>query len=431
MLANNNVPTTPSIEEQKKHDQQKQLEALRKKLLAKRGGSARPDTPQQTPVKPSAHPPQHRMEQQENIAAVNGADQQVNDDFGIESLLAEGKAAAEAKVARDNQAAAAALAATVGVDPIAFTNMQHSAAATSATAPSNMEVDEVKPENTREKPAEPTQSVVSSPKKPADPKRSATVSNQHPVNMSDPYYDDLSIWLEFTGYHDVQFRSSKLSTFKERRELEQEAARIAQKLEALKQAERADLESLRATTAHQNTPTQMAPPPLPSHMPTGDHRNLANGAKRPHSPEPSTAEKSRRKVNESTGDFRIRGANEASAASSHENGSPVHRREPLPERRRSVNERHERDPSLERRQQHYGSRVAPPTRANGPGGHSQWAPSRDGPPPFNAHERERDGRSGFSAVNRVNRANGPTHGNGNSVGLDLRKGGQSNFRHHH
>lgn len=420
-MQSNDVPTTPTNEEQRKIEQQKQLEALRKRLLAKRGGSARPDTPQKAPVNLNFQTPQHRMEQQENKAAANGADPHVNDDFGIESLLAEGKAAAEAKTARDNQAAAAAIAATV--DPIPSTIIQRPLA---AAAPSNMEVEEVMPNSTRQKPAEPTQSVVSSPQKPADLKQSNTVSNTHPVNMSDPYYDDLSIWLEFTGYHDVQFRNSKLSTYKQRRELEQEAARIAQKLEALRQAERADLESLRATTAHQNTATQMAPPPLPSHMPTGDHRNPANGVKRPHSPEQSTAEKSRRKANESANDFRIRGANEAGTASS--NGSPVHRRDSLPERRRSVDERHERDLSLERRQQYYGTRAAPPPRANGLGGNSQRAPSRDGPPPFNARERERDGRSGFSAVNRVNRANGPAHGNN---GLDLRKGGQSNSRHYH
>lgn len=413
-MHSNNVPTTPTNEEQRKIEQQKQLEALRKKLLAKRGWSARPDTPQKTPVNLNAPTPQHKMEQQENNGVVNRVDQHVNDDFGIESLLAEGKAAAEAKVFRDNQAAAMALAAT-----LPFTIIQHPPA---ATAPSNMDVEEVKPDSTLQRLAEPTQSVVST-QKPDDPKQSITVPNPHPMNMSDPYYDDLSIWLEFTGYHDVQFRNSKLGTYKERRELEQEAARIAQKLEALKQAERADLESLRATTAHQNTTTQMAPPPLPSHMPTGEHRNHANGLKRPHSPEPSTAEKASRKAKESASDFRIRGANEASAASSHENGSLVYRRESLPERRRSFNERHDRDPSLERRQQYYGSRAAPPPRVNGPSGQSQCASAHDGPPPLNA--RERDRRAGFSAGNR---ANGPAHGNN---GLDLRKGGQSNSRHHH
>ncbi|GAB7327895.1 hypothetical protein MBLNU13_g11678t2 [Cladosporium sp. NU13] len=428
-MQSNNIPTTPTNEEeQRKHDQQKQLDILRKKLLAKRGASARPDTPQKTPANLNTQTPHHRMEQQEHNTAANGANQHVNDDFGIESLLAEGKAAAEAKTIRDNQAAAAAIAATMNPSP--FTITQPSPA---ATAPSNMEVEEVKPENTRQKPADPTQSVVSSPQKAADPKQSNAVSNAHPVNMSDPYYDDLSVWLEFTGYHDVQFRNAKLSTYKQRLELEQEAARIAQKLEALKQAERADLESLRATTAHQNTATQMAPPPLPSHMPTGDYRNHANGLKRPHSPEPSTAEKASRKSDESASDFRIRGANDASAASSatlsHENGSSVHRRDSLSERRRSINERHERDPSLERRQQYYGSRVAPPVRANGLGGYSQWATSREGPPPFNARERERErdrnGRSDFSSVNRITRGNGTAHGP--SAGLDLRKGGVRYF----
>ena len=430
-MNSNDVPKTPTNEEQRKHEQQKQLDALRKKLLAKRGWNARPDTPQKTPGNLNTQTPQHRMEQQENTAAVNRADQHVSDDFGIDSLLAEGKAAAEAKTARDNQAAAAEIAADLEPNP--FTTIQHTPA---ATAPSNMEVEEVKPESTRQKPAEPTKSAVSSPQKPADHQKSNSTSNTHPVNMSDPYYDDLSVWLEFTGYHDVQFRNSKLSTYKQRRELEQEAARIAQKLEALKQAERADLESLRATTAHQNVPAQMAPPPLPSHMPTGDYRNHANGLKRPHSPEPSTAEKASRKANESAGDFRIRGANEASVASSatlsHENVSPLHRHDSLSERRRSVNERHERDPSLERRQQYYGTRVAPPPpRANGLGGHSQWAP-REGPPPFNARERERErdrnGRSDFSTVNRITRGNGTALGP--SAGLDLRKGGQSNSRHY-
>ena len=426
-MLSNNVPATPTNEEeQRKHDQQKQLDALRKKLLAKRGGSTRHDTPQKTPGNLNTQMPHHIMEQQENNATASGANQHVNDDFGIESLLAEGKAAAEAKTARDNNAAAAAITATMDFNP--FTIIQHPQA---ATAPSNMEVEDVKPENTRQKPADPPQSVVS-PQKAADPKHSNAVSNAHTVNMSDPYYDDLSVWLEFTGYHDVQFRNAKLSTYKQRLELEQEAARIAQKLEALKQAERADLESLRATTAHQNIATQMAPPPLPSHMPPGNYRNHAKGLKRPHSPELSTAEKASRKANESASDFRIRGANEASVASSatmsHENGSPVHRRDSLPERRRSVNERHERDPSLERRQQHYGSRAAPPVRAHGLGGYPQWATSREGPPPFNARERERDrnGRSDFSSVNRITRGNGTAHGP--SASLDLRKGGQSNSR---
>lgn len=421
MQSNHTASTTPSAEEQRKHEQQKQLEALRKKLLAKRGASARPDTPSKTPVSFDAPPPQHRMEQQENSAAARPVNQHINDDFGIESLLAEGKAAAEAKVARDNQAAAAAVALAATMNQSANTNHQPVA----ATGPANMEVDELKPESLQEKSTEPIKSVVSPTQKPADHKQNNTF-NPHPVNMSDPYYDDLAVWLEFTGYHDVQFRNSKLSTYKQRRELEQQAAQIAQKLEELKQVEKADLESLRPTVAHPNVAPRMAPPPLPANMPAGDHRNHTNGLKRPHSPEPSTIEKSSRKANDPVGDFRIRGANGASATSPRENGSPLQRRD-FPERRRSINERHERDPSLERRQQHYTSRDPPTPRANGRGGHHQGGAYREGPRPFNARdrERERDGRPGFSAVNRVG---GPAHGG--NVGLDLRKGGQSNSHHY-
>jgi hypothetical protein len=421
MLSNNNASTTPSAEEQRKHEQQKQLEALRKKLLAKRGTGARPDTPSKALASLEAPPPQHRMEQQENNART--VNQHINDDFGIESLLAEGKAAAEAKVARDNKAAAAAVLAATMNQPA---NVNHQPAA--AAVPTKMEFDKVKPDALQEKPAEPTQPVISATQKPADTKQSNTLPNPQGVNMSDPYYDDVAIWLEFTGYHDVQFRENKLGNYKHRRKLEQQAAEIARELEKLKQADEATIESTRANPAHPTMATPMAPPPLPADIPAGDHRNGNNGLKRPHSPEPPRIEKSSRKTNESAGDFRIRGANEAGAAFPRDNGSPLQRRESLPERRRSINERHERDPSLERRQQHYNARDPPTPRANGRGGHNQWGPARDGPRQFNARdrerERERDDRAGFSAVNRVG---GPAQGG--NAGLDLRKGGQS-FRPH-
>lgn len=419
---NNNAPVTPSPDEQRKIEQQKQLEALRKKLLAKRGAIGRPDIPSK--VSTSSDPPheQHKVKQRENNVAANKADQPIPDDFGIESLLAEGKAAAEAKVARDNQAAAAAIAAAANessnpaVQPVTTKEIANSG------------VGEVKPAPRAEKPAESTQPVIQSPPKYTDTRQSNTASTSHPVNMSDPYYDDLAIWLEFTGYHDVQFRTNKLSTFKERRELEQEAARIAARLEKLKQAERADLESLRATTAHYTAATPMEPPPLPANMPTGEPRcnTSTNSLKRLHSPEPSTTEKSSRKNNETFGDFRIRGANEANSALSRDNGSPLQRRESLPERRRSIIDRQERDPSLERRQQQYNTRDAHTPRANGRSANSPWTSLREGPRPFNARDRERDGRTGFSAVNRIS---GPQHGG--NASLDLRKGGQSNPRRHH
>jgi hypothetical protein len=371
-------PMTPPFEDQKKIEQQNKLEDLRKRLLAKRG-NARSNTPVKTPV--NIQSPQQKMEQQESESAPkSGADERPGqvDEFGIDTLLAEGKAAAQAKTARENQAAAlTASPATTGQQPSVISGT------------SDMEVDAV----------------------------------------PDPYYDDLPVWLEFTGYHDVQFRNSKLSTYKERRELEQEAARIAQKLEQLKQAERADLDSLRATTAHLHTPASatMAPPPLPASMPLGDQRPdlFANGIKRPHSPDVASSQKASRRTNDSG--YRFRGANDQGANLPRDNGSPIDRRGSFPDRRRSIEERVERDPSLERRQKHYNQREGPPPhpspRGNGYNGDFQRNFNRDGPRPFNA--REREGRPGFSSVNRV----GPNPHTG-SAGLDLRKGGQSNSRRH-
>jgi hypothetical protein len=398
----NKSPMTPPFEDQKKIEQQNKLEDLRKRLLAKRT-NARSNTPVKTPV--NIESPQQKMEQQEpDTATKSGTDERPGqvDEFGIDTLLAEGKAAAQAKTARENQAAAlAASPATTGT-----TGQQPSA----ISGTSNMEVDPV-------------------PQKAADVEQKNIMPNARPLNMSDPYYDDLSVWLEFTGYHDVQFRNSKLSTYKERRELEQEAARIAQKLEQLKQAERADLDSLRATTAHLHTPATatMAPPPLPASMPPGDQRPdlFANGIKRPHSPDVANSQKSSRRTNDSG--YRFRGANDHGANLPRDNGSPIDRRGSFPDHRRSIEERVERDPSLERRQKHYSQREGPAPhpspRGNGYNGDFQRNSNREGPRPFNA--REREGRPGFSSVNRV----GPNSHNG-SAGLDLRKGGQSNSRRH-
>ena len=387
-------PMTPQSEDQKKIEQQNKLEDLRKRLLAKRG-NARSNTPSKTPV--SFESPQQKMEQQQSDTATkSGANQRPGpvDDFGIDTLLAEGKAAAQAKTARENQAAALA------ASP-APTAQQSSA----ISGTSNMEVDPL-------------------PQKAADVEQKNTTPNARPLNMSDPYYDDLPVWLEFTGYHDVQFRNSKLSTYRERCKLEQEAARIAQKLEQLKQAERADLDSLRATTAHLHTPAvaAMPPPQLPASMPAGDRRAdlFANGIKRPHSPDLASAQKASRRTNDSG--YRFRGANDQGANLPRDNGSPLDRRGSYPDRRRSIEERLERDPSLERRPKNYNPREGPPPHPSPRG--NGYPSNREGPRPFNA--RERDGRPGFSSVNRI----GGPHAHAGGAGLDLRKGGQSNFRRH-
>ena len=388
---------TPLFEDQKKAEQQTKLEDLRKRLLAKRG-NARSNTPSKTPI--NLKSPQQKMEQQEpDTATKSSADKRSEqvDDFGIDTLLAEGKAAAQAKTARENEAAAlAASPATTVQKPSAISGT------------SNMEVDPL-------------------PQKAADVEQENTA---HPLNMSDPYYDDLPVWLEFTGYHDVQFRNSKLSTYRERRKLEQEAARIAQKLEELKQAERADLDSLRATTAHIHTPAPaaMPPPQLPATMPSGDRRAdlFANGTKRPHSPDLASSQKASRRSNDFG--YRVRGANDQGANLLRDNGSPIDRRGSIPDRRRSIEERLERDRSLERRQKHYNQREGPPPhpspRGNGYLEDFQRNSNREGPRPFNA--REREGRPGFSAVNRI----GGPHPHSGGAGLDLRKGGQSFSRRH-
>lgn len=411
-------PRTPSTEDQRKVDQQKQLDTLRKRLLAKRATSQRPETPSKTPAGSEPPQAQNTIEPQENDKKNNQANKQANDDFGIESLLAEGKAAAEAKVARDNQVAAA-LAASMNapetVDQLPAASSQ----------PANTIAQEAQHAFPHAKQAKSSLLDSTPPPKPTDSNPNNITAKTHPVNLSDPYYDDLAIWLEYSGYHDVEHRSHCLSTFKQRRDLEEQAARIAHQLEQLNRIDKAKIDSFRASSSHPTAATPMAPPPLPQFMP-GEHRTNTNGVKRPYSPEEMHFERSNRRVTDFG--YRIRGANEAIGGLPRDNGSPLERRESFSDRRRSFDDRHERDSSLERRQHNYKRDVGP--RGNGVGRnapHNQWIPARDGPRPFNAREREqREGRAGFSAVNRIF---GPVPHSGNSS-LDLRKGGQSYSRYH-
>lgn len=345
-----------------------------------------------------------QLQQQERKQQQN--DTPPADEYGLESLLAEGQAAAEAETARKNEQAATALAApeqrmdttsarktTEKEDVKAITTPARPAPASSGTVQQQISTDSHAPKsNTNNR------------------------SNLPPLKLSDPYYDDLPVWLEFTGYHDQAFRDSKLGTYKQRKRLEQEAARIAQELEKLKAAETNDLASLRASSAHPSAVPAMAPPPLPSVMPSGELRPTTNGVKRPHSPEYPASEKAIRR-NGDTG-FRIRGADETSAAVSRRNGSPVERRQSFAERRRSLDDR-ERDPSLERRQRNYrrdGAGPLPP---------DTYSPAREPPRPFNRGERDRE-RDPTSDFSNVNVAGGYRDGGRQyrgSSGLDLRKGG--------
>jgi len=328
------------------------------------------------------------------------------DDFGLESLLAEGKAAAEAETARKQGENTARIA--LGARDTILTR---------DTAVKEDVKPTPQPASTLTNKQQPQRTDQETPRS-----NTNTRSALPPVNLSDPYYDDLPVWLEFTGYHDQAFRDSKLGTYKQRKKLEQEAARIAQELEKLKQAETTDLESLRATSAHPNPAPAMAPPPLPSIMPTSTGIN----GKRPRSPEASLSSEKTPRRNGDNG-FRIRGADDSATTQLGRNGSPVERRLIFPDRRRSLDDR-DRDSSLERRQRNYRRDGDGPSDMR----HESYKPAREPPRPFNRgeREREREPRPSFSNANVPGGQKDSGRQYRGSSGLDLRKGGgySSSFR---
>ncbi|KAF2215443.1 hypothetical protein CERZMDRAFT_82450 [Cercospora zeae-maydis SCOH1-5] len=193
---------------------------------------------------------------------------------------------------------------------------------------------------------------------------------EHPTTDASPstdlagsYYTDLAAWLDMTGYHDVEYRNSRLRTYKERKALEKEAARIAEKLEKLRQAEQAEMEQMRIGTPNVNRPN-MAPPPLPQYLPNGQTTpQQINGTKRARSPESIPVAKRQREED----GFRIRGAKDSpdlrpnSARRGGRSPSPGYdRRVTYADARRlsSLDDRdprssRTRDPSLDRRAQYY------------------------------------------------------------------------------
>lgn len=212
---------------------------------------------------------------------------------------------------------------------------------------------------------------------------------------------------------------------KERKALEAEAARIAERLEKLKQAEQEAMQSLRMATPRPSV-IAMPPPPLPATMPTEmaiPKVNGSNGVKRPRSPTPSPPEKMR--CREDSSGFRIRGAIDPPLdARPPPLGRPrtpspqdLERRIIYPDARRSFSERkseyqprgsrvESRDSSLERRQSYY--------RQDGePSYYDSYTP-REAPRPALTNTRK-------NSIARGTQYRG-------SVALDLRKGGQSPFR---
>ena len=102
----------------------------------------------------------------------------MSDVGALEALLSEGKALADAKTA--------ALKASTDSASVPNGDAQHATSSRTQQA----------------------QTVASAP--------AIQPSNEHSkrhADLSHAYYADLPAWLEMTGYHDVEFRNSKLSTY--------------------------------------------------------------------------------------------------------------------------------------------------------------------------------------------------------------------------
>ncbi|KAK6432229.1 hypothetical protein LTR95_011601 [Oleoguttula sp. CCFEE 5521] len=337
-------------------EREAQLTALRNKLLEKSKKKKNLNgTPTQTPIKEQVKSPPIAVqptitEQQTPLNTVMTIPDKPSDDVmkDVTALIAEEEAAAKAK------AVAAATAAQITKEQPVLP--QKPVAATSRAVPHVSTSLSSRPQTVSR--SSPTSAKVNGGETPT-PK-----STGDPRNLTDPYYDDLAIWLEFTGYHDVTHRTAKLSTYKQRREIEKEQARLAKKLAELDQAEEANIAAVRTMPAH-GVAAHFTPPPLPTMLPTGLN-GLSNG-KRGHSPDILAPEKYPRR-NEGNG-FQFRGADDASRRP----GSPSDRRNSFPDRRRSFEDTRARDPSLERRQRSYRDPDARgPPRQNG-----NWDGPRD------------------------------------------------------
>lgn len=394
--------------EKQKLENQRRAEMLRAKLMAVRRNTPAKakakattpapttETPSKAPIttasQPKLQPQQTQQKQkQEEVEAQTQfppqpQPQHFASELDLEALLTAGKAHADA------QTAAAAAAA------------QQKAVA----APRDTQEMDLFPAKLQQR----DQHQYSTDSTPPPPNR--------PTNLADAYYTDLAAWLDMTGYHDVDYRESKLRTYKERRALEEEAARIAEKLEKLRQAEESEMQLLRLGTPSVKAPA-MAPPPLPQTL-----VQPVNGVKRGRSPVYATAEKRQREEN----GFRIRGMKEspeqrpASSARRPGSLSPGLERHAThaDARRRSVNGRgppggHSRDPSLERRAQYYRRDDEQPR------------PDQYTPRPAPHEPRLNHGNPTGNGV-RQGRPNGREMENSYrpSAGLEMKKGGQSYHR---
>ena len=358
--------------EEKKAENQRRAEMLRAQLLAKRQHTPAMPTPKasmpsaETPVRqvttPATKPAEAPMRQtvsseRPTDAVTTNTNAQLdaaasNDSLGLDSLIAEGRAAAEAKSkeqatlhanGKDSHGNALSSSTSEPTPPLARTNFSPQGQRTEPVAKAN----------------------------------GLATEKKRPFQLTDAYYADLPAWLEITGYHDVEYRASKLRTYKARRELEQEKARIEAEIARLNREEEEERIAIRASVAP-STPAAANVPLLPSTMPTDDQAAVhittsrvmtGSSLKRAHSPPPN--EKSARRREDvpplsSTNGFRIRGANDHSPTS-NSSGAPNERRVSYPDARpaRSRSPERARDPSLERRQSYYRRDSGPPPNRNG------------------------------------------------------------------
>jgi len=404
--------------EDRKAENQRKADLLRAKLMAKMHNTPRQSTPTKTlpkPDTPSKQPPV--VLQQDTADAHQGGARADNapssDALGLESLLAEGRAAAATKNMQSQGRP------TVKLPPAPAVTQTHPSGNTKPVAQL------ADTEETQQRPLPEKQ-----------PATAATTdnSNKPPTKLNDPYYADLPAWLEVTGYHDVEYRNSKLRIRKEKRALEEQAAQIAKRLEQMHEEEQINIAQLRASTAHPTITTeQAAPPPLPVSMPSEDAAVLAavanrltNGVKRPHSPVP--VEKVGRRRDESAAGFRIRGA--TNDTPTKQSPLSLDRRLSYSDgRRRSRDEPASRDPSLERRQAYYNGNAMASTgyRRDDVGPRYEQYTARDSrETPRSAHHRS--GNARYTDIGRSGGYRDLDAGYRGSAGLDLRKGGQSTFR---
>lgn len=349
-------------------ENQKKAEFLRAKLLAKRQG-----TPVKQQQQNGSNTPARDAKPglgQESPALKIELKASSGDKLGLESLLAEGKAAAEAK---DRQQAA-----TGGQQQQPEPTQNSRDAMPPPQSRAEVHAKENQVQKHKPVPAAPKQTPASSTEEQSKTKFNKPSPQQL---ITDDYYVDLPLWLEMTGFHDVDYRNSKLRTFKERQSLEAEAAKIQERLEKLREDEQAAIQALRSTPTPRPTANHAPPPVLPKMMPPLNTSPIdqvqpaANGVKRAHSPDPAKAAKTRRQV--TPDGYRIRGGfngspdqrephprGRARSRSPRPNGA-ADRREFYNEVRRyspedridraTIRPGDDRDPSLERRRSYYQS----------------------------------------------------------------------------